>query len=117
MKTAWKKVAVGLGVGFANGVFGGGGGMFAVPALNKLGLENKQAHATAILVVLPVCILSLLPYLWGGFFEAKVAIPTAIGVFIGGGLGAKLLSKLPGKRVGQLFALLGAVAGLFLLVS
>ena len=117
MKQPYNKLAVGVGIGLVNGAFGGGGGMLAVPALTKLGLQDKQAHATAILVILPVCLLSLLPYLFGGFLQAELAIPTALGVLAGGGLGAKLLFGLPTRRVGQLFALLQALAGIFLIIG
>ena len=117
MKIAWKTVGVGLWIGAINGIFGGGGGMLAVPALTGLGLKEKQAHATAILVILPVCFLSLIPYLFSGAWDFSVAIPTAIGVLAGGVLGASLLSKLSGKKVTVVFALLQAVAGAWLLFS
>ena len=111
MKTGWKNWGVGAGVGIVNGIFGGGGGMLAVPALRGLGLAQKKAHATAILVILPVCLLSLIPYFFKGYWSSAVAIPTAIGVVSGGLLGAKLLSVLSGKWVNLLFALLQALAG------
>ena len=45
----------GLFVGFLNGFFGGGGGMIVVPLLIfVLSLEEKKAHATAILTILPI---------------------------------------------------------------
>jgi uncharacterized membrane protein YfcA len=43
-----------------------------------------------------------------------VLIPTAIGVTVGGSIGAKLLGKLPIKTVNLLFAVLQAAAGVFL---
>ena len=101
-------------VGIANSLFGGGGGMIAVPLLKKTGLEDKRAHATAILLILPVSLLSFCLYVWRGFYQASVLIPTALGVTAGGLLGAKLLGKLPVKTVNLVFATLQAVAGLFL---
>ena len=35
----------GLAIGIINGLLGAGGGMIAVPLLQKLGLDRKQAHA------------------------------------------------------------------------
>ena len=109
-----QKMIYGGVIGGANGLFGGGGGMIAVPLLEKTGMEEKQAHATAILVILPVCVSSFLLYAWKGFYAPPVMIPTAIGVTAGGVLGAKLLKKLPSKIVRITFAILQAVAGIFL---
>lgn len=113
-KTA-KSVAVGALVGMVNALFGGGGGMLAVPALRGLGLKEKKAHATAILVILPVSALSFLWYAIGGNYDVSVMIPTAIGTLFGGLLGAKLLGRLPIKIVTILFALLQAFAGAWML--
>jgi uncharacterized membrane protein YfcA len=105
----------GVLVGLANSLFGGGGGMLAVPLLGKTGLNEKQSHATAILVILPVSLLSFLLYAFKGYAQFSVLIPTAIGVVFGGVLGAKWLKNLPTKAVNILFAILQVLAGLFLL--
>ncbi|MBQ7912789.1 MAG: sulfite exporter TauE/SafE family protein [Clostridia bacterium] len=108
------QISSGVLVGIANGLFGGGGGMLAVPLLQKTGLNEKQAHATAILVILPVSLLSFVLYAVRGYCDFSVLIPTAIGVVFGGFLGAKWLKQLPTKTVNILFAVLQALAGLFL---
>lgn len=109
-----QRVICGAAVGAANSLFGGGGGMLAVPLLQATGLDEKRAHATAILVILPVSLLSFFLYAAQGYYQPSVLIPTALGVTAGGALGAKLLGKLPVKTVNLLFALLQAVAGGFL---
>jgi uncharacterized membrane protein YfcA len=101
-------------VGAANSVFGGGGGMVAVPLLGRTGLTEKQAHATAILLILPVSALSFFLYVFHGLYDSSVLIPTSIGVTAGGAVGAKLLEKLPTKTVNLLFACLQFLAGVFL---
>ena len=53
-RTEVKSIVCGAATGAANGLFGGGGGMIAVPLLRAQGLEEKRAHATAIAVILPV---------------------------------------------------------------
>ena len=108
------QITSGVLVGIANGLFGGGGGMLAVPLLQRTGLKEKQAHATAILVILPVSLLSFILYAIRGYCDFSVLIPTAIGVIFGGFLGAQWLKKLPTKTVNILFAALQALAGLFL---
>ncbi len=109
------KIACGCVVGLANSLFGGGGGMLAVPMLAKTGMSEKQAHATAILVILPISLFSFILYALRGFYQAEVLIPTAIGVTAGGFLGAALLGKLPTKKVNFVFAALQLIAGLCLL--
>ena len=112
-----KAVLFGGIVGLANSVFGGGGGMIAVPLLKGLGLTEKEAHATAILVILPVSLLSFFVYLVRGFYDGAVALPAAIGVLFGGLIGAKLLAKLPTKWVGVVFAILQVLAGAWLVLG
>ena len=111
----FSKMISGALVGLANSLFGGGGGMLAVPLLGKTGLNEKQSHATAILVILPVSLLSFLLYAIKGYGQFSVLVPTALGVVGGGVLGAKWLQNLPTKAVNILFAVLQALAGLFLL--
>ena len=114
-KNALQSGLTGATVGAVNGLFGGGGGMIAVPALQRLGLSEKEAHATAILVILPVSAFSFLLYAIRGFLDFQVLIPTAFGVFFGGLLGARLLQKLPVKMVNLVFAALQAFAGFWLI--
>lgn len=110
-----QKAICGVAVGGANSIFGGGGGMLAVPLLMRTGLTEKGAHATAILVILPVSLLSFLLYAYKGLYDFSVLIPTSIGVTVGGALGAKLLGKLPTKIVNFTFLCLQILAGVFLL--
>lgn len=114
---AGKRLVCGAAVGAANSLFGGGGGMLAVPLLTATGLDEKRAHATAILVILPVSLFSFILYALRGFYDAQVLVPTALGVTAGGALGAFLLDKLPVKTVNYIFAALQLAAGVFLFFS
>lgn len=114
---AWRSWILGAGIGGANAIFGGGGGMLAVPALRLLGNGEKEAHATAIAVVLPVSLLSFLWYLLGGLYDVNVLLPTALGTVFGGLLGAKILNFLPQKTVKIVFAFLQAAAGFWMLLA
>ena len=109
-----QRILCGCLVGLANSLFGGGGGMLAGPLLQKTGLSEKEAHATAILLILPISLLSFFFYVFQGLYDFSVLIPTALGVTSGGILGAKLLGKLPTKTVNLLFCFLQALAGIFL---
>ncbi len=111
-KNTIKRVGAGQLVGAVNGLFGGGGGMVAVPLLkNMLGFEEKRAHATAILLIAPVCAVSALMYVINGYFSAQLVIPTAIGSVVGGIAGAQLLNKLPATVVNAVFVAVMLIAG------
>ena len=112
-----KGIFCGGAIGAANGFFGGGGGMLAVPLLERMGLPEQKAHATAILVILPISAFSFVLYAFRGFAELSVLIPTSLGVTVGGLLGAKILNLLPEKIIALAFAGLQAFAGLWLLFA
>lgn len=115
-KNTLKRVGAGQLIGAVNGLFGGGGGMVAVPLLkNMLGFEDRRAHATAILIIAPVCAVSALTYVINGYFSAQLVIPTAIGSVIGGIVGAQLLNKLPEKLINAVFVAVMLVAGVRML--
>ena len=103
----------GLGVGFANGFFGGGGGMLCVPLLDKLLKEKtKVAHATAMLIILPISIASAITYVTNGYFDLKLTLIVGGGVIAGGIAGALLLKKLKSGVVSIIFAVLMMAAGI-----
>ena len=103
--------------GLINGLFGGGGGMIVVPMLTALlNCPPKKAHATALLIILPISIVSGLFYLASGSFKLSVGIPVTIGVVIGGTVGALLLSKLSSTWVVVIFSIVMAAAGVKMLL-
>ncbi len=105
-------ILTGAAAGIVNGLFGGGGGMIVVPMLSGLlKFESKKAHATAILIILPLSIVSGILYFVFGNFNMSAGIPVIIGTLVGGGLGAFLLSKLSAKWVVYLFCVIMAFAG------
>lgn len=109
-----RELAAGAAIGAANGLFGGGGGMIAVPVLEKR-LPPARAHATAIAAVLPATAVSAIVYAVGGFFRLPVLLPVSIGAAAGGAIGARLLKKLPDRITGLLFSLLMFAAGMRML--
>ncbi|MGN1060234.1 MAG: TSUP family transporter [Candidatus Coproplasma sp.] len=118
MKKGYSKAIVsGVGLGAVNGFFGGGGGMIAVPLLSgTLGYTDKQAHATAILVIAPVCLISAIVYIIGGFTRADVIIPATIGNVTGGLLGAELLGKIPEIWTDVIFIAVLVAAGVKMVI-
>lgn len=102
----------GVAVGAANGLFGGGGGMIAVPALTLTGVPSKKAHATAIAIILPLSLISGAVYLAKGAADPSVILPSCAGVFVGGIAGALLLKKINSRGLSLLFYALMIAAGL-----
>ena len=99
-------------VGILNGMLGAGGGMLVVPMLKKLGLQQTNAHATAVAVIFPLSMLSAAAYLLLGHYElgqaAGYLLPGAAGALAGG----LLLSKIPAKWLRKIFACFMVWAGI-----
>ncbi len=106
----------GIFVGFINGFFGGGGGMIVVPLLIfVLGLEEKMAHATAILIILPLSITSSIIYITQGNFDLLNLGLTTIGVVVGGVIGSLILKKINNTVLRFAFAFIMICAGIKLM--
>lgn len=81
---------LGLAAGALSGFFGIGGGVVVVPALVLLfGMTQLKAQGTMLAAFLPpVAFLAFWKYYKSGNTDIRIAIFIAIGVFIGGYLGA-----------------------------
>lgn len=111
MKKTFTSVVIGLLSGFANGLFGAGGGMILVPAMQRfLKVTPHKSHATAITVILPLSIISMLVYLRGGYIDWYAVLLISIGGVTGSFVGAKLLNKIPKRALHKIFGLCMAVA-------
>ena len=110
-------IAVGLVIGFINGFLGAGGGILLVPVLTSLIKEPvKVAHATAVVIILPLCIASGIVYIVKGFYNFQIGWKILIGTIIGGVLGTFLLKKLANNYISLVFAVVMVVAGIYLCV-
>jgi uncharacterized membrane protein YfcA len=107
-KRPWLAPALaGAAAGAANGLFGGGGGMLLVPLLvRKCGLTQRQAFATSVAVILPLCVLSSVLYFLRGGLELTAALPYLVGGLVGGWVGGKVFRKVNMTWLRRGFALL-----------
>lgn len=108
---------VGIAIGAVNGLLGAGGGMLAVPLLKKLGLSQKQAHANAIAVILPITVVSAILYLVKGYVnlnEAFIYMPTGL---LGAGIGTVILKKISPVWLKKIFGCFMVYAGVRLLLK
>ena len=113
----WLDGILGSVIGFVNGFLGSGGGMIAVPMLEKVKkLESKKAHATAIAVMFPFSLISGAVYILNFELDWLVLGIMTAAATLGGVLGCFALKKLPGKVIRVIFACLMAFAGVWILV-
>ena len=113
-----KLLAFGLLAGFLNGFFGSGGGVAVVLTLEKgLQLPPKKAHATAVFVILPLCIVSILVYSTSLTLDWTLLTEASIGGILGGFIGAKLLNRLPDRYIHKIFGVILIVAAIRMVVS
>jgi len=97
---------VGLAAGLTSGLLGLGGGTVMVPALMlALGMDIREAVATSLFVMVPSAALATSQHALSGNTHWELAIPLIVGIVIGAQLGPALGSRLPKKRLRQLFAL------------
>ncbi len=96
----------GLACGVANGLLGAGGGMVAVPMLQKSGLSEVKSHATSVAVILPLCLLSAVFYLIRGDVTLGDALPYLPWMVGGSLIGSWLLPKCKGIWLRRGFGLL-----------
>ena len=102
--------------GFINGFLGGGGGVLVVAVLLAcLSLPQKNAQATALLIILPLTAISAVVYLLQGNVKWDVTLWTTLGVVVGGIVGALLLSKLKGNTAKIIFAIVLIAGGIKML--
>lgn len=101
MRKKWKYALAGGLAGVANGLFGGGGGSVLVPLLTGYcRLDQRKAFATSVAVILPLCALSVVIYLFRGGLDPVTALPYLVGGAAGGWAGGKWFKgvKMPWLR-------------------
>ena len=114
-----KCVIIGGLAGVLNGLFGAGGGLVLVPLFIRwLNMEEKNAFATSVAVILPLSIVSYVLFCIHGGNVWQDAIPYLIGGVIGGIFSAKLFRSVSAVWLHRLFGILllyGGIKAVFLL--
>ena len=113
-------IVFGSVTGLINGFFGGGGGMIVVPVMTLImKIKPNVAHATAIAVILPVSIISVITYFLSGATSVNLSPILSVGggVVAGGIIGALLLKKINNKLLIKIFAVVMLIAGVKMIFS
>lgn len=106
----------GILIGLVNGTVGAGGGLFAVPMIKSRGTPLKESHSTAVAVLLPISLVSVLSYIRAGHVNFSDASPYIIPSVIGAVVGTYLLQKIPTALLKKIFAGFMLYAGVRLLL-
>ena len=115
-KNKWILVIFSALSGFINGFLGGGGGVIVVALLlTVVKLNQKNAQATALLVILPLTVVSAVVYLIKGSVDWVPTLWVTLGVVVGAILGALLLSKLKSNVAKIIFAVVLIAGGIKML--
>ena len=116
---ALQLLAAGFAVGLLTGFFGVGGGFVIVPVLALwFGAGFRHAVATSLAIVTFTGVVALLSHLAAGSdvelgITAAIAVPTALGAFVG----ARVAARLPAALLGRGFAILVCALAVFLLAD
>ena len=92
--------------GLTNGLFGGGGGAVLLPGLRRgCGVNTREALATSVGIMGPVCALSTAVYAGRGAVDWAQAWPYLLGGALGGVLAGRTLHKVNPALLRKLFGL------------
>ncbi|MBQ1237527.1 MAG: sulfite exporter TauE/SafE family protein [Oscillospiraceae bacterium] len=100
-----KTALTGFLIGLLNGLFGAGGGIVAVKALQKEGLSAPSSHATAVAVMAMLSAVSAFFYLQSGTVSFPDLLPFLPGGIAGALLGGWILPKIPDRWLRRIFSL------------
>lgn len=109
-------MSFGVLIGIVNGLLGAGGGMIAVPVLKKIGMDQRNAHANAVAVILPITAISVFLYVQSGNVKLSDAYPYIPGGLVGALAGSFILSKISPSFLKRIFGGFMIWAGVRLLV-
>jgi len=90
--------------GLISGMLGIGGGIFQVPVMDAvMGIPIKAATATSNFMMGITAATGAIAYLVMGYVHPEIAGPVVVGVFLGSGLGARVMPHVRDSRLRFLF--------------
>ena len=101
-----RSAATGFVSGILNGMFGSGGGIAAVPLLERLGVEPKKSHATSVVIIFFLSIAAAIGYYAGGGLNFEMAFSYIPSGLAGAAIGAVVLKKIDNSLMRRIFGII-----------
>ena len=109
-------ILTGITVGFASGYFGIGGGFLIVPGLLfDGGLNIIQAVGTSLMAVGTFGVVTAARYAISGDLNIIISVLFILGGVLGGWIGARYASRVPKRRLTQIFAIIVIVVAIYII--
>jgi hypothetical protein len=102
MKTI-HKLLIGLCAGLLNGLFGSGGGVIAVPMLEHAKLEQRKCHATSVVLIFFLSLVSTVMYAFKDRLDYSAAFEFIPAGLIGAVVGAVVLKRIKNNLLRRIF--------------
>ncbi|MEO0416536.1 MAG: sulfite exporter TauE/SafE family protein [Verrucomicrobiota bacterium] len=109
-------VLIGVLAGVMAGLCGVGGGIVMVPAfVYFLGMEQKQAVATSMAVIVPTAAMAIFRFTGNGLVNWSVVIPAAIGAVIAAAFATEWMKSLSNTTLTRIFGVMLVAVGISML--
>ena len=105
MKTK-SKFLIGVTAGVLNGLFGSGGGVVAVPLLERSQLEQRKCHATSVVLIFVLSMFTAILYALNGKLDVSTAVEFIPSGILGAIVGATLLKKIQNTHLKRVFGVI-----------
>lgn len=111
--------SLGILAGTLSGMFGIGGGTILIPGLVFLaGLSQHEAQGTTLaILLLPIGLLAVMRYYYGGHVRLYIAVFICLGFLIGGLLGANMAEAIPDHLLKKGFGIFLMAVALYTILS
>lgn len=116
-----KALVIALLIGSAGGLVaalcGVGGGLIMVPAfVLALGLEQKQAVATSLAVIVPTALVATIQYSRSNLVDWKIVLITAAGAVVVAFFASEWMKSMSNATLSRIFALVLIAVGIRMLL-
>ncbi|MCL1866904.1 MAG: sulfite exporter TauE/SafE family protein [Oscillospiraceae bacterium] len=115
MKTPYKCL-IGITSGLLNGLFGSGGGVVAVPLLEKSNIEQRKCHATSVVLIFILSIVSTVMYAVKDNLDHKTALTFIPAGIVGAVIGAGILKKIDNSLLRRVFGVIILISAVRMIV-
>ena len=112
-----QKITIGLTAGVLNGLFGSGGGVVAVPLLERSQLEQRKCHATSVVLIFILSLVSVGMYALGGKLDVSAAFEFIPAGIAGALVGSALLKKVRNDLLRKIFGIIILISAVRMLIG